>query len=64
MLNVATGTVHSFRDIALKFSPKVKASPRNGPMPHNGYRPFDPVGTRAAFPDFRYTPLEEGLKHG
>jgi UDP-glucose 4-epimerase len=64
VLNVATGTVHSFRDIALKFSTKVKASPRNGPMPHNGYRPFDPAGTRKAFPDFRYTPLEEGLKHG
>jgi UDP-glucose 4-epimerase len=64
VLNVATGTVHSFRDIALKFSPKVKASPRNGPMPHNGYRPFDQAGTKQAFPDFRYTPLEEGLKHG
>lgn len=64
VLNVATGTVHSFRAIAEKFSPKVKGSPRNGPMPHNGYRPFDATATRAAFPDFRYTPLEEGLKRG
>jgi len=64
VLNIATGTVHSFRDIALKFSSKVKGSPRSGPMPHNGYRPFDPAATRKAFPDFRYTPLGDGLKRG
>jgi UDP-glucose 4-epimerase len=64
VLNVATGAVHSFRDIALKFTSNVKGSPRSGPMPHNGYRPFDPAATRAAFPDFRYTPLDEGLKRG
>ena len=64
VLNIATGTVHSFREIAEKFSAKVKGSPRSGPMPHNGYRPFDAAATRAAFPDFRYTPLEEGLKRG
>jgi len=64
VLNVATGTVHSFRQIAEKFSRSIKTTPRSGPMPHNGYRPFDSAGTRKAFPDFRYTPLEEGLKHG
>ena len=64
VLNVATGSVSSFRDIALKFTSRVKGSPRSGPMPHNGYRPFDPSGTRAAFPDFRYTPLDEGLQRG
>jgi nucleoside-diphosphate-sugar epimerase len=64
VLNIATGTVHSFREIAEKLSSKVKGSPRNGPMPHNGYRPFDVAAVRAAFPDFRFTPLEEGLKHG
>ena len=64
ILNIATGTVHSFRDIALKFSSKVKGSPRSGPMPHNGYRPFDPAACRKAFPDFRFTPLDEGLKRG
>jgi len=31
-------------------------------MPHNGYRPFDVAATRAAFPDFRYLPLAEGLQ--
>jgi nucleoside-diphosphate-sugar epimerase len=64
MLNVATGTVHSFRQIAERFSKNIKATPRSGPMPHNGYRSFDPAGTRKAFPDFRYTPLDEGLKRG
>lgn len=64
VLNVATGVVHSFREIAERFSKNVKTTPRSGPMPHNGYRPFDPAATRAAFPDFRYTALEEGLKRG
>jgi len=64
VLNVATGTVHSFRQIAERFSKNIKTTQRSGPMPHNGYRPFDPASTRKAFPDFRYTPLEEGLKHG
>jgi hypothetical protein len=30
-------------------------------MPHDGYRPFDIAATRAAFPDFAYTPLFEGM---
>jgi hypothetical protein len=30
-------------------------------MPHNGFRPFDPAATAAAFPDFRYTPLPDGM---
>jgi nucleoside-diphosphate-sugar epimerase len=68
VLNVATGEVHSFADIARKvvslFGSKsaIRNSVRTGPMPHNGYRPFDTAGCRRAFPDFRYTPFEEGLK--
>lgn len=67
-LNVASGEVHSFRDIAertVKLSGNrvaIKGSPRSGPMPHNGYRPFDIAATRQAFPDFRYTPLANGLE--
>jgi UDP-glucose 4-epimerase len=67
ILNVATGTVESFRalaDKAVALSPRkveIKSSPRTGPMPHNGYRPFDPAATRAAFPDFHYTALDAGL---
>jgi nucleoside-diphosphate-sugar epimerase len=67
-LNIASGEVHSFRsvaDMAVAFAASpvpIKSSPRNGPMPHNGYRPFDVSATKAAFPDFRYTPLREGLR--
>jgi nucleoside-diphosphate-sugar epimerase len=67
-LNIASGEVHSFRSVAemaveraVKPVP-IKPSPRLGPMPHNGYRPFDVSATRTAFPDFRYTPLREGLR--
>jgi nucleoside-diphosphate-sugar epimerase len=66
-LNVATGEVHSFRAIAERIATMaktpvtVRGTPRQGAMPHNGYRPFDPVATLKAFPDFRYTPLMEGL---
>lgn len=69
VLNAATGTVTSFREIAemvIAHSEKkvaLKGSPRQGPMPHNGYRAFDPSDTLAAFPEFRYTPLADGLAH-
>jgi UDP-glucose 4-epimerase len=67
VLNVATGTVHSFRSIAEKvvaIAPnkvKISGRPRQGPMPHNGFRPFDPSAAKSAFPDFAFTPLEIGL---
>jgi UDP-glucose 4-epimerase len=66
-LNIATGEVHSFRAIAERIAAMARApvvvrvTPRVGAMPHNGYRPFDPAGTGAAFGDFRYTPLMDGL---
>ncbi|NQW10034.1 MAG: NAD-dependent epimerase/dehydratase family protein [Alphaproteobacteria bacterium] len=67
VLNGATGDVHSFRAVAqmvishVNAPPTIVGSPRSGPMPHNGYRPFDPIATLRAFPNFRYTPLAEGL---
>ena len=67
VLNVASGAVHSFRaiaDLVVSGSPHrvaIKDTPRSGPMPHNGYRPFDVTGTRVAFPDFQYTQLADGL---
>ena len=67
ILNIATGTVASFRALAeqvISLTPQqvaIEPTPRNGPMPHGGYRPFDPAATAKAFPDFRYTPLAEGL---
>jgi nucleoside-diphosphate-sugar epimerase len=66
-LNAATGHVTSFRDIATKVAAlagarsPVRSSPRNGPMPHGGYRPFDPAAVFSAFPDFRFTPIDAGL---
>ena len=67
ILNIATGTVASFADIAKKLvalSPNIttiKNTQRFGPMPHRGYRSFDSSSTVLAFPGFCYTPLEKGL---
>jgi UDP-glucose 4-epimerase len=67
-LNIATGEVHSFREIADATAAiagkgvAITATPRVGPMPHNGYRPFDNAACKQAFPDFRYTPMSEGLR--
>lgn len=67
VLNIATGTVASFRalaDKAVALAAKpvaIKSSPRTGPMPHDGHRPFDPAATLAAFPGFRYTAIDAGL---
>jgi nucleoside-diphosphate-sugar epimerase len=66
-LNIASGVVTSFRDIAnlvVRLSGRqvlVTGSPREGPMPHNGFRPFDVKACRDAFPDFSCVPLIEGL---
>ena len=66
-LNVATGEVFSFMDVAemvaSHFNPPspIRTVPRTGPMPHGGYRPFDISACRKAFPEFRYTSLVDGL---
>jgi nucleoside-diphosphate-sugar epimerase len=68
LLNIATGSVASFRAlaekaVALSARPTaIQGSPRNGPMPHDGYRPFDPAATNQAFPGFRYTAIDVGLE--
>jgi UDP-glucose 4-epimerase len=67
-LNVATGEIYSFRAIAELVAETatrqivIKDTPRNGPMPHNGYRPFDIAAVKAAFPDFDYVKLPAGLR--
>jgi UDP-glucose 4-epimerase len=68
-LNVATGDVHTFKSVAEKVAAlsgnkavTVTGSPRVGPMPHGGYRAFDSALCRKMFPEFKYTPLAEGLK--
>jgi nucleoside-diphosphate-sugar epimerase len=66
-INAVSGSVTSFRDVAEKAvalsgnAVAIESTPRSGPMPHNGYRPFDPAAIHAAFPDFRITPLDEGM---
>ena len=66
-LTVATGEVVSFKDLAemvvAQFDAPVaiNGSPRKGPMPHNGYRPFDVSAAKTAFPEFRYTLPTEGV---
>jgi nucleoside-diphosphate-sugar epimerase len=67
VLNIATGDVQSFADIARMVTAAagrevaIRTTARSGPVPHNGYRPFDIAACHAAFPDFRYTSLAEGL---
>jgi nucleoside-diphosphate-sugar epimerase len=57
-LNVASGEVQSFREIAeraVKLSGgkvQIRTTPRNGPMPHGGYRPIAIDQLRELFPDF------------
>jgi UDP-glucose 4-epimerase len=67
IVNAVSGEVVSFRDLAefcaAQFPTRVavRGSPREGPMPHRGYRPFAPSAALAAFPDFRFTPWRDGL---
>jgi UDP-glucose 4-epimerase len=67
ILNIATGQVHSFRDIAERAvalsgrAVTISGSPRQGAMPHKGYRLFATDAVREAFPDFRYTALADGM---
>ncbi|MFC3229380.1 NAD-dependent epimerase/dehydratase family protein [Marinibaculum pumilum] len=67
ILNAASGTVTSFRrlaELAVAAAGRevaIEGSPRSGPMPHNGYRPFDITAIQQAFPTFRPTPIEDGI---
>jgi UDP-glucose 4-epimerase len=67
IINAVTGDVVSFRTlaefIAAQFAPRIaiKGSPRSGPMPHNGLRPFAPSAALAAFPGFTFTHWQEGV---
>ena len=65
IVNAVSGEVVSFGTladfIAAQFTPLVtiKGSPRIGPMPHNGLRPFAPSAALTAFPGFIFTPWRE-----
>ena len=62
-LNVVSGEVNSFLDIAEKAvsihgsNAKIKSNLRIGTMPHNGYRAFNNSGTSVSFPGFKYQTL-------
>jgi nucleoside-diphosphate-sugar epimerase len=64
ILNIATGSSVSFRDIAelvVEISGKptpIRGTPRQNPITH---RHFDITECLKAFPRFSYTPLREGL---
>lgn len=64
VLNIATGISTSFREIAemiVSLSGKpvpVRGTPRQNPITH---RHFDITACLKAFPQFRYTPLRDGL---
>lgn len=67
-LNLVSGVVTSFRDIAAEVAARspqpteILTTPRRGPMPHNGYRAFTTAACQTAFPDFTYTALKAGLE--
>jgi nucleoside-diphosphate-sugar epimerase len=67
VFNAVSGDVVSFRAvaefIAEKFPPAVaiEGSPRVGPMPHNGLRPFAPSAALTTFPGFQFTRWRDGI---
>ena len=67
-LNLATGKVYSFKylaelicNISNSRSKLIKIK-RIGPMPHNGYRPFNINLLTHHFRDIKMTPIEIGVK--
>jgi nucleoside-diphosphate-sugar epimerase len=67
VVNAVTGDVVSFKTLAeyivaqFDLPVTIKDSPRSGPMPHNGLRPFAPSAALAAFPGFEFTPWRDGV---
>ena len=68
ILNIASGKVISFKDIA-KFIQKsydnkinIIDTERVGKMPHDGYRSFNIDKIHSLFPNFKITTVESGLK--
>lgn len=65
--NAATGVATSFKQIAHLIAGQygnrveVRETPRTAPHPHLLHRFFDITACHQAFPEFHFTPLEEGL---
>jgi len=69
ILNIATGNVFSFSEVAQKiiksYAPELNVEylERKNAMPHDGFRSFDASKTNEIFPDFIYTSLDKGLSY-
>lgn len=67
-LNAVTGEVYSFNDIAsltkkfINSNISILNNPRNGPMPHNGYRAFDNSKLKQIMPSIQMTSLDDYFK--
>ena len=68
ILNIATGKVYSFKYLAeqtINFSKsksKLIKIKRIGPMPHNGYRPFNVTLLKSNFKDIKMFSIKSGIK--
>ena len=68
IINVVTGQVSSFRKIAklvnkiTKNKKIIKKLKRNGPMPHNGYRPFNNSLLKRKFTGLKIRKIESGIQ--
>ena len=67
-LNLASGKVLSFYNIAKEIKKitmsrvKIKFTKRSGPMPHNGFRPFDISLLRNKFKNLTIDDLKSGIR--
>jgi nucleoside-diphosphate-sugar epimerase len=67
-LNAVSGEVHSFFELAhlileiTKSKANIVSTPRNGKMPHDGYRPFDSSNLFLALPFFSPKSIEMGME--
>ena len=68
VLNLASGKVYSFKHIAqsiiklTKSNSKIKKIKRKGPMPHNGYRPFNIDLLKKNFKEIKISNLKIGIQ--
>ena len=68
IFNIATGKVYSFKYLAnriinlSKSKSKLIKIKRKGPMPHNGYRPFNINLIKSNFKNIKMFSIENGIK--
>ena len=68
ILNLASGKVFSFKYLAKlvinssKSKSKLIKVKRKGPMPHNGYRPFDVTLLKNSFKNIKISSIKIGIK--